>query len=112
MGSRYTCNWWKWFKFSKRRLCKKNPDYYNALSAVRNGKVYGQLPYISYYNNIETAIADAYFLGKILYPNEFKDIDVIEKADQIYTFMLGKPLYNIMAEKYGGYKQIDLGNEF
>lgn len=86
----------------------KNPDYYNALSAVRNGKVYGQLPYISYYNNIETAIADAYFLGKILYPNEFKDIDVIEKADQIYTFMLGKPLYNIMAERFGGYVKIDL----
>ena len=87
---------------------QKNPDYYNALSAVKNGKVYGQLPYVSYYNNIETAMADIYFLGKVLYPSEFKDIDVIEKADEIYTFMLGKPLYNIMAEKYGGYMQINL----
>ena len=86
----------------------KNPDYYNELSAVKNDKVYGQLPYVSYYNNIETAMADIYFLGKTLYPNEFKDIDVIEKADEIYTFMLGKPLYNIMAEKYGGYIKINL----
>lgn len=86
----------------------KNPDYYNELSAVKSGKVYGQLPYVSYYKNIETAMADIYFLGKTLYPNEFKDIDVIEKADEIYTFMLGKPLYNIMAEKYGGYIKINL----
>ena len=43
---------------------EKNPDYYNGLTAIRNGQVYGQLPYISYYNNIETAMADIYFLGK------------------------------------------------
>ncbi|GFN34787.1 iron ABC transporter substrate-binding protein [Tepidimicrobium xylanilyticum] len=86
----------------------KYPDYYNSLSAVKNGRVYGQLPHTSYYSNIETAIADAYFLGKILYPDEFKDIDVIEKADEIYTFMLGKPLYSIMADRFGGYEKIDL----
>lgn len=91
---------------------QKNPDYYNALSAVKNNKVYGQLPYVSYYNNIETAMADIYFLGKTLYPNEFKYIDVTEKADEIYTFLLGKPLYNIMAEKYGGYVQINLEKGF
>lgn len=87
---------------------EKNPNYYNTLSAVKNGKVYGQLPYISSYNNIETAIADAYFIGKILYPEEFKDIDVIKKADEIYTFMLGKPLYKKMEERFGGYIKIDL----
>ena len=87
---------------------RKNPSYYNGLSAVLNNNVYGQLPYVSYYNNIETAMADAYFLGKIMYPNEFKDIDVIKKADEIYTFMLGEPLYDIMARRYGGYIQLDL----
>lgn len=87
---------------------EKNPSYYNTLSAVKNGQVYGQLPYVSYYNNIETAIADVYFIGQVLYPEEFKDIDVIKKADEIYKFMLGKPLYNIMAEKFGGYIKIDL----
>lgn len=88
----------------------KNPKYYNQLTAVKSGNVYVQLPCNSYYKNIETAIVNIYFLGKILYPEEFKDIDVIKKADEIYTFMLHKPLYQIMAEKFGGYLKIDLNN--
>ncbi len=91
---------------------KKNPEYYKELTAVRDGKVYAQLPCTSYHKNIETAIANIYFLGKVLYPEEFKDIDVVEKADEIYTFMLGEPLYNIMAEKFGGYMEIDLEDGF
>lgn len=87
---------------------KKNHDFYKSLSAVKNKNVYGQLPYVSYYNNIETAMADIYYLGKILYPEEFKDIDPIKKADEIYTFILDMPLYNIMTDKYGGFKQISL----
>ncbi len=87
---------------------EKNPDYYNGLTAIRNGQVYGQLPYISYYNNIETAMANIYFLGKILYPKAFENIDVEEKADEIYEFILGKPLYGEMAEIFGGYIKINL----
>lgn len=87
---------------------KKNPDFYNMLSAVKNSKVYGQLPYVSYYNNIETALADVYFAGKILYPYQFEDIDPADKADEIYEFFLGEPLYKVMAEKYGGYGEVNL----
>ncbi len=87
---------------------KKNPEFYNTLTAVKEGNLYGQLPYVSYYNNIETALADVYFAGKILYPHTFQDIDPAEKADEIYNFFLGKPLYNIMAERYGGYGKVDL----
>lgn len=88
---------------------QKNPNYYNALSAVKNGQVYGQLPYTSYYNNVETALADLYYVGKLLYPNAFENIDPQEKADEIYSFMLGVPLYEKMAEKYGGFEKIKLG---
>ncbi len=87
---------------------RKNPEFYNMLTAVETSQLYGQLPYISYYNNIETALADVYFLGKVIFPNEFKDIDPQDKADEIYNFFLGKPLYNTMADKYGGYGKIQL----
>lgn len=87
---------------------KKNPDYYESLRAVKEGQVYGQLPYISYYNNIETAMADIYFLGKVLYPQAFENIDVEEKADEIYEFILGQHLYKEMAEIFGGYIKLDL----
>jgi len=87
----------------------KTPDFYNSLSAIKNGQVYGQLPYVAYYNNVETAMADIYYVGKLLYPEAFKDIDPTAKADEIYTFLLGQPLYSDMAERYGGYQQITLG---
>ena len=88
----------------------KTPVFYNTLSAVKNGKVYCQLPDVAYYRNIETAIANIYFLGKLLYPGEFKNIDPERKADEIYLFMLGKPLYDKMAGLYGGFTVISLGS--
>lgn len=85
----------------------KNPDYYESLRAFQEGKVYGQLPYVSYYSNIETALIDTYYLGTILYPEEFKDIDPVVKADEIYEFMLGEKLYDQMAEKFGGFMKLE-----
>lgn len=87
---------------------KKNPDYYNNLSAVKNGEVYSQMPYNFYDTNIETAMADAYYLGKVLYPEKFKDVDPVKKADEIYKFILGKEVYSQMANNFGGFKKITL----
>ncbi|KZL92685.1 iron ABC transporter substrate-binding protein [Clostridium magnum] len=87
---------------------KKNPNYYNNLSAVKNGELYSQMPYNFYTTNIETAIADAYYLGKVLYPEKFKDIEPEKKADEIYKAFLGKDLYSEMAKNFGGFKKITL----
>ena len=72
---------------------RKNPNYYESLSAVKNGKIYSLIPYNWYWTNIDTAIADAYYAGKVVYPDKFKDIDPIQKADEIYQKLLGKDLY-------------------
>ncbi len=91
---------------------KKNPDFYNSLSAVKNGKVYGQLPYNFYTTNVGTAIADAYWAGKVIFPEKFQDIDPAKKADEIYQFLLGKKLYEQMAKDYyGGYRKLDLSSD-
>ncbi|NJE84843.1 iron ABC transporter substrate-binding protein [Thermococcus sp. CX2] len=88
----------------------KDPDFYNSLKAVKEGNVYGILPYNFYTTNIGTALADAYFIGTVLYPDRFEDIDPAEKADEIYTFLVGKPVYKEMAEQFGGFGKIDLAN--
>lgn len=88
---------------------QKSPDFYNALSAVKNGQVYSQLPYNYYSTNIDTAIADAYFLGKTIYPAAFADVDPAKKADEIYQALLGKALYSQMAEKFGEFGPLQLG---
>lgn len=87
---------------------KKNPEYYKALSAVQKGEVYSQLPYNSYSTNIDTAIADAYYMGKVIYPEQFEDVDPVKKADEIYKFLLGKEMYAQMVKDYGGFEKLTL----
>jgi iron complex transport system substrate-binding protein len=90
---------------------RKNSVFYESLSAVRDGRVYGQLPYNYYSTNIDTAIADDYYLGKILYPAAFADVEPEQKADEIYQALLGQPVYAQMAADFGGFKPLNLGEE-
>ncbi len=75
---------------------------YQSLAAVREGNVYGVLPYNWYTMNYGSIIANAYFIGKVLYPERFTDIDPQIKADEIYTFMVGKPVLSLMDRFFGG----------
>ena len=86
----------------------KSPDFYRSLTAFRKGQVYGLLPYNYYSTNVETALADAYFAGKVLYPERFADVDPAAKADELYAFLVGKPLYAEMKEAFGGFGKLDL----
>ncbi|MCT8338087.1 iron ABC transporter substrate-binding protein [Methanoculleus sp. Afa-1] len=78
----------------------KNDPALQGLSAAKEGRVYGVLPYNFYSANYETTLADAYFIGKTLYPDRFADIDPEEKADEIYTFFLGKPVFADLNSQY------------
>ncbi len=80
---------------------RKHPDFYAALGAFRKGRVYWLLPFNSYATNVDTALADAYAIGKILYPQAFEDVDPERKADEIYTLLVGKPVYVHMKKTYG-----------
>jgi iron complex transport system substrate-binding protein len=65
---------------------------YQGLSAVQQGRVYGVLPYNSYTRNFDTVLANSYYIGKVLYPDAFSDIDPRDKADEIYSFLTGIPM--------------------
>lgn len=86
----------------------KNPKFYKTLTAVQKGELYSQMPYNFYTTNIDTAITNAYYLGKVLYPEQFKDIDPAEKADEIYESLLGKKVYAQMEKDFGGFKKLSL----
>jgi len=80
---------------------QKKPQFYQSLKAFQNGHVYVFLPFIYYVANVGTAIADAYGAGKVLYPERFTDINLPEKADAVYTFLVGAPVYKEMAREFG-----------
>lgn len=84
---------------------EKKRSYYQALKAIATGRFYTLLPYNWYTTNIDTALADAFAIGKQIYPEEFKDIDPEKKADEIYAFMVGKPVYAEMKKSYGAIGQ-------
>ncbi len=87
-----------------------NPEFYEALSAVKNGRFYMQMPYNWYYTNLEIALADAYYIGAVVYPDAFSDIDIEQKFDEISDFMLGIFCYESIAGSYfGGFQQVKLG---
>jgi len=73
-----------------------------VLSAVRKGNLYGVLPYNSYTINYGSVLANGYFVGKILYPERFADIDPVKKADEIYEFLVGKPVFAIISDAFAG----------
>lgn len=74
----------------------KTEPAYQSLSAVQGGAVYGLLPYNSYSKNYGSILANAYYVGKLLYPERFTDIDPHKKADEIYSFLVNKPLFATM----------------
>ena len=86
---------------------RNNKEFYGSLSAFRDHKVYGQLPYNFLTTNIDTAMVNAYFTGKTLYPEAFADLDPEEKADEIYETLLGKPFYQQMKDTFGGFGPLE-----
>ncbi|GBC63612.1 iron ABC transporter substrate-binding protein [Desulfonema ishimotonii] len=80
---------------------RKKPEYYNGLKAVKAHQVYALLPFNWYVTNIGTAMADAFAIGKILYPDRFTDTDPGKKADEIYTFLVGRPVYSGIQAIFG-----------
>ena len=85
----------------------ENAEFYNGLKAFKDGNVYMHMPYNYYYTNIGVAIADSYYIGSILYPDEFAGIDPTAKFDEIITELLGVATYDQMAETFnGGYQKL------
>ncbi len=73
----------------------KSPVY-AGMKAIRNGDVYATLPYTGRSTNLETQLVDAYYVGKIMYPDRFADIDPKVKADEIYTMFVGVPVFDML----------------
>ena len=88
---------------------QQDPGYYQGLTAVREGRVYSQISFRSYASNLETALADAYYAATVLYPEQFADVDPVEKAGEIFTALLGSNPYDDLKEAGYAFRPIQLG---
>ena len=89
----------------------KNPAYYNSLAAVQEGKVYSQISFRSSASNLETALADAYYAACVMYPEQFKDVDPVAKAGEIFEMLLGANPYEDLKEAGYEFRPIKIGEE-
>ncbi|MHB1378164.1 MAG: iron ABC transporter substrate-binding protein [Desulfurivibrionaceae bacterium] len=89
---------------------RRNPGLYRGLKALRSGRVFVVPPYNSYHTNLETALANAYFMGKILWPGRFADVDPAVKADDILRFFTGVAGYGRLKEALHGFGRAEFGD--
>lgn len=87
-----------------------NPGYYDALRAVQEGKLYSCISFNNYSTNVGYAIADAYYAGTVLFPEQFADVDIAAKTDEILDFLLGEVYYDEMVSDGLSFGVMELGH--
>ena len=87
----------------------KNPAFYDNLRAVKEGKLYSQVSFNYFSTNMELAIADAYYAGKIIYPEQFSDVDFNKKAEEIFNTMIGMDYLKVLDDAGIGFGQVKIG---
>ncbi len=88
---------------------EQNPDYFKQLNAIINGETYQWPNSTWHYSNVEIPLVTGYFVGNVLYPEEFKDIVFEDKANEIFKTFLGVDNYiTILNEAGCGYKKITI----
>lgn len=93
-----------------RPLYTEDRAMFDTCKAWQNGNVYLEMAYNAYYTNYEIALANAWFIAKTVYPEQFADIDIPAKLNEITKEFLGKELAGeIFAceNSFGGYQRID-----
>lgn len=87
-----------------------NPGFFDALTAVQEGRVYACVSYNNYSTNVGYAIADAYYAGSVLFPEQFADIDIAAKTDEILEFLLGRGYYDDMVADGLAFGPLEIGH--
>lgn len=79
----------------------------NSLKAIKENRIYTLLPYNNYATNYEMVLANAWFTGKILYPEKFRDIDIEEKTGEVYRAFLGRDISRETANSSVAFRTIN-----
>jgi len=89
-----------------KRDIQKYGELFETITAFKNRQIYGIHPYNWYAVNYATVLINAWYIGSVLYPEQFRKFDIEKKADEIYSHFLGKNVYQDMKDQYGPYHLI------
>lgn len=84
----------------------RNPKYYLSLRAFKEGKVYTLFPINFYRTNPELVMINTYFIGKVIYPKAFRDVDPETKGREILRKFVGVDVLDEIRKDFPGFKRI------
>lgn len=80
------------------------------LTAYRERRVYTLWPYNNHHTNFEVMLVNAWFAGKVLFPDQFSDIDLNDKANEILSAFVGRPVADSLIRKWGKCRNVFAGD--
>jgi iron complex transport system substrate-binding protein len=96
-------------------LYAEDPTMFDTCKAWTEGEVYLEMAYNAYYTNYEIALINTWFIAKTVYPEQFADIDLTAKANEVTKQFLGAELADAIfacPSSFGGYQKIDTATFF
>ena len=91
-------------------LYQEDPTMFDTCKAWQNGEVYLEMAYNAYYTNFEIALINTWFAAKTVYPEQFADIDMTAKTNEVTRAFFGMDLAEQIFAcpgSFGGYQKID-----
>lgn len=86
-----------------------NPGFFDSLRAVQEGQVYTMPSTNAAGPNVTYLLINAYHAGLTLYPEQFSDVRLEDKAAEIMEMMLGENFFDQMVEGGLYYGTITIG---
>lgn len=96
-------------------LYAEDSKMFDGVKAWKEGNVYLEMAYNAYYTNYEIALINTWYIAKTVYPDQFKDIDITAKTNEVTKAFLGKEMAEDIGKKpasFGGYQKIDTATFF
>ena len=91
----------------KKDLSKGTALFQN-LKAIQNDNIYTLFPYNNYAINYEMVLANSWYVASILYPEQFRDIDFLDKVKEIVCAFFGGEIdYNSIALDFSKLNKTD-----
>ena len=86
-----------------------NPGFFDSLRAVQEGQIYTMPSTNAAGPNVTYLLINAYYAGLTLYPEQFSDVRLEDKAAEIMEMMLGENFFDQMVEGGLYYGTITIG---
>ncbi|WP_294143009.1 ABC transporter substrate-binding protein [uncultured Sanguibacteroides sp.] len=78
----------------------------HLLTAYRNRQIYMLWPYNNSHTNFEVMLINAWYVGKVLFPDQFEDISITDKSNEILIRFVGQPVDTVLRRYWGDYKNV------